>query len=1360
MHFIKEHFIYFFTIFSFFYTASIFAQGNHKFEHIELPSEVEDSKANCIIEDSKGFIWFGFNNGLVIYDGYKGRVINCVLENGNTRGFGSVTSLIEDINGKIWIGSQHGVFIYDPITETSRRLNDSKINGKTSRSISATSKGEILIGTFSGLLIYSLEGEFIEQYKHQPSIKNSLSNNVVRCSYEDRNGTIWIGTYDKLNEYNRKQKKLSHYKLQLSDSLYHSNNLILNIKPLNTKNDSILIIGTETGLCLFNTVSKKFKQFSHSEKNNSISNSVVKSVHRVDDKLWLGTDLGLNIFDIKNQSFTNLYYDYNNSFTISNNVVNDIYFDSNRTLWVATDTGVDKIYLNANNVLLNQFYNNTTVFKDGVIINDFSKKTNGTIWIATQQGVFKFDQLKNKYHQFLPPKILHNKVNKILCDESDLIWITTSGGLNVYDSKKNKFSNYVSKSKGNNVLTSNYLTSIAQDSKGTIWIGTSNKGLFKIVENSNGTYDFVNFKNEVTNENSISSNTILDINFDEYDNVWIATSAGINCFYTLNGVFERFTDSNEFGDVPNQSVSQLFIDKEKTLWLSSYAGLFQWNPKVKKFTHFKNLPTNVTSTVAIDSIVYFISDNKFYSFNNNNGTLIRVPNHKIGLDNPKKIKLMADETILLSGKTGFASLKPTNLKIEEDNTTVKWTRFLISNTEIKPYSKYNSRYILNKQIDETNEIILKYDENSFRVDFTSLPFNSQKDVEYKYILEDYENDWNILKDGQNYVSFTQVRPGTYNLKVKASNNQGLFIGKERILKIVVKPPYYLTWWALLIYLLCFILLILFYRKILLNRERDRSELKFEKLEHQKDNELITLKTRFFTNITHELKTPLTLISSPIDDLLTKKLDESTLKSLTLVKRNTDRLKKLVNQILDIRKIEAGGEKLHIQKYDIVKFCNQIKNQFKEESIRRNIFLQFSSEFESEKVWFDLEKVEKVIFNLLSNAFKFTPDNGTIKVYIEYATHKNVKNNYISISVSDTGSGISKENQVKIFDRFNSLSSPNYTNQRGTGIGLSLIHEYAALHNGTIKFESVLNVGSKFIFSLPRYKSSLQNYEVIAPLTKSPSKKVIEKFKKITNRNEEFIEEINEEENYLKVLIVEDDSDMRDYLTAGLTSKYKVFEAEDGKEGFNRAVKELPNIIVSDLMMPNVDGIEFCKKLKTDIRTSHIPFILLTAKSGIENKITGIESGADDYIQKPFNLEHLTVRMKNLIKQRESLRKIYLKQLKLEPSEITVNSLDEKFLDDLLAKIEIEMDNSELSVKLLSKMLGISPTNLYRKIKALTGQTATEFIRNIRLKRAAQLLKNEHLNVSEVMYMVGFTHHSYFTRCFKELFGVSPKSYSK
>lgn len=1339
----------FFTILSFFYVANVFAQSNYKFEHIELPSEITDSKASCILEDSEGFLYFGVGSQLVIYDGYKGKNIACILEDGEERVFGSVDSLIEDIHGKIWVGTSNGVYIYDPIKETSVYLNDIHILEKPCRSLNTTLKGDILIGTQEGgLFIFSSEGVFKEQYIHQSGIENSLSNNIVRCTFEDKDGNIWIGTYDKLNLLNRKKKELSHFKLQKSDSLYHSNNLILSIESLDEKNDTILLVGTETGLCLFNTLTHEFTQYRKNETDNSISNSVVKSICKVDDKLWLGTDLGLNIFNVENENFTNYFHDFNNSYTLSSNVIWDIYFDSHRNLWLATDSGIDKIYLNSNDILLNQLYKNSAIFKSGVVINNFSKLDDGNIWIATQQGAFKFDSKSNSYTQFLPPEILHNKVDEILYDENGFVWIASSGGLNKYDIKKKEFRNYVAKLKGENVLTTNYIRTISQDSKGTKWIGTFNEGIFKIIEKKNGDLEFVNFKHETGNDNSLASNSINDIAFDENDNVWIATSQGITCFYVLNGVFENFTNGELYGDGP-QTVNQLFFDKDKTLWMPSYNGLFQWNPKLEKFTHIENISMEVSSAIAMDSTVYFTADKKFFCFNKNNKEIIRIPNDEIGLSSITEVKLLEDETMLLSGKTGFAILNVKDLNFKEDIPTVKWTNLSISNVDIKPYTQFNSRYIIDKNIDNIDELIFEYSENSFQIDFSAFPNNSKESTQYMYLLEGYEKDWQAVKDGQNFVSFTQVRPGSYKLKVKASNKQGLFLENERLLNIVVKPPIYLSWWALLFYFGCIALLFVFYKRLLLNRERDRNELEMEKLDHHKSEELIALKTRFFTNITHELKTPLTLISSPIDDLLTKQLDEPTKKSLTLIKRNTDRLKKLVNQILDIRKMEVGGERLLIQRSNIVNFCERKLGPFKEESIKRNIFLQFSSEFEALSIWFDKEKVEKILYNLLSNAFKFTPNNGLIKVSIEEQTQDEKEGNYIYISVSDTGVGIQKEDQVKLFDRFNSLSSPNYTNQRGTGIGLSLANEYAVLHNGAIKFESILNVGSRFIFSIPKDKSLLENYDEVAILNeeKKDEAEVLDD------------EKIKDSEG-LKVLIVEDDTDMRTFLSTGLSDKYTIIEAADGKEGFKEAISELPDIVVSDLMMPIVDGIEFCKKLKADIRTCHIPFILLTAKTGLENKMSGIEIGAEAYIEKPFNMEHLKVRIKSLIKQRDLLRKVFKQRTKLEPSEVTVTSLDEKFLDELLAKVEMEMDNSDLNVKVLSKMLGVSSTNLYRKIKGLTGQTATEFIRNIRLKRAAQLLKKEELNVSEVMYMVGFTHASYFTRCFKDLFGVSPKSYGK
>ncbi|GGZ87310.1 hybrid sensor histidine kinase/response regulator transcription factor [Algibacter mikhailovii] len=1335
------------------------AQASYRFEHIDLPNEFSEVKAYKILEDSKGTIWFGFNNGLVVYDGYKGIKVDCVYEDGTKHAFGAVTSLVEDKNHKIWLGTSMGVFIYDPIKETSVYLKDSKINNKSCRSLSKSSKNEMLIGTDNGLFIYDTDGNFLEQYINHPGFKNSLSHNIVRCSYEDKSGNVWVGTFDKLNLLNRAKKQFSQFRLQKEDSLNHSNNLILSIEPFSKASDSILLVGTETGLCLFNTHNYQITQFSQNKSPKSISNSVVKTVCSVDDRVWLGTDLGLNVLDFNDNNFTKYFHEYNNSNSISNNVITDLLFDKQRNLWIATDSGVDKIYLNSNDILLNQFSKNGAFFREGVEVNGFSEQVNNKIWIATQVGAFEFDVSRNTYKQFLPPEILHNKVNQILYDKDGLVWMATTGGLNVYDPNLKTINTNVAKTEGVNILESNYITTVAQDSKGSIWIGTENKGLYKVIKKNKDNLEFINFKHDIGDENSLSSNSINDLAFDNNDNVWIATDNGLNCFNVFNGVIERFRDDSKFGQSPNENVSQVFVNKSNDVWVASYGGLYQWQSQLKKFKYYNNLPKHVTGVIEIDSMVYFAANKKLYSLNLKNYEFIKIPNNEIGLDHIEKVKLIKDNTILLTGKTGFSTLQTKDLKFKTDVSNVYWTNFSINNVEIKPYSEFDSRYIIDKHIDATNGVTLNYDENSFKVGFTSYAYNAIKETEYKYILEGYESKWNTTTDGQNYISYTQVRPGAFKLKVKASNNQGVFNGEERVLNITVKPPMHLSWWALLLYFIGFIGLILIYRLILINRERDKNELALEKLNNQKSAELIELKTRFFTNITHELKTPLTLIISPIDDLLTQPLEESTKKSLYLVKRNTDRLKKLVNQILDIRKIEAGAEKLRIQEYDIVKFSRQIVNQFEGNARKRNIFLQFKTNLETKVIWFDLEKVEKIIFNLLSNAFKFTPNTGSIIVSIELGKMYD-NDDSVLISVSDTGQGIIEADQANIFDRFKSLSSSNYSNQKGTGIGLSLIYDYAKLHNGAIDFESHVDVGSKFIFTLPAMKRMLHDFDEVDQLEED---QIIDSEEEYTDIIEEIAEGVIDDKtkcDKLKALVVDDDPDMREFLVAGLSKKYEIFEAEDGQEGYNKAVKLMPDIIISDLMMPNIDGIAFCKKLKADLRISHIPFVLLTAKSGVDNKIIGIEIGADDYIQKPFNLDFLMARLDNLIIQRKSLRKFYLQQLQLEPTEITFNSTDEKFLIDLLAQVEKEIDNTDLSVKHLSELMGVSSSNLYRKIKVLTGQTATEFIRSIRLKRAAQLLGKGNLNVSEVMYMVGFTHRSYFTRCFKDVFGVSPKAYSK
>jgi len=1325
------------------------AQNSLKFEHIDLPPDIMNAKVHCILEDNNGMIWFGTSSGLICYDGYDIKAIENVNNAVEREGFGFVSALLEDADNQIWVGTNNGVFVYDKSRQLAKRINDRYLGDKICRALYLTSDNEVVIGTEEGMFIYDQELNMIERYIHQTGLNKGLSHNVVRCFYEDQEKRLWIGTYNKLNLLDRKRKEFTQYRLQKSDSINHRNNLILSIQPYTIHSDSLLAVGTETGLCLFDRFENNFVQFVHNDDGNSISNSVVKTICLQDSNLWLGTDLGLNILTSGN-NFENYYHDYKNTFSPSSNVINHIYLDKLNNLWLATDKGIDKVYINKQQILRNKVDPNAESLQGEFKVNKISKQRNGEIWIATDEGLIHYSKDLQKYKRYLPPTILHNKVNDVFCDENDKVWIATAGGLNTFNSKSGKFDTYVAKESGNRNLETNYINCIDKDSEGTLWLATFNKGIYKVIQKDNNKLEFINYRHQSDNENSLISNKVYDIDIDQYGDVWVATNKGVNRLDMVTGTIERFENDSVIREP--QFISHFFVDENGIRWIATNKGLFYYEAKKEHFRIMKQIPNSISSVAVSDSIVYFVARNSFHSFDLKTQKLNRFPNVILGLTSLTNITLLEDDLMVLSGNKGFVSLNANTLNIDRNIPKVHWTSFSIHNDEIKPYLLKNERKIIEKHIDETEYIELDYSENTFSIGFSSFQYSFKDACNYQYMLEGLDNEWKTTKSNINYVSYTQVRPGKYKLKVKASNKYGVYGGEARIMTIKINPPFYFSTWALLLYIALIVLLFVISRRMLIAREKHLSDIRFQTLQRQKSEELIEIKTRFFTNISHELKTPLTLISSPVDELLSKDLDTSVKKSLILVQRNTDKLKKLVNQILDIRKIETGGETLNLQEYDIIRFINKIISQFKSEAERRDMLLQYDSPEVSLMMNFDMEKTEKIMVNLLSNAFKFTPDGGTIKIKVEDGRLTSKKKNEILISVIDNGDGIIQEEQANIFNRFHTLGSNNYSSQQGTGIGLSMVKDYLTLQGGKITLESEPGKGSCFTFSLPFNNES--------------SDKTMNNDKVYSNAYEEkeaesIVEQqhdSDENSNVLKVLVVEDDIDLREFLVSGLQENYEVTVAENGQDGFNNALKTSPDIIISDWMMPLMNGIELCHKIKGDLRTCHIPFILLTAKGGIESQIEGIETGSDDYIQKPFNMAYLLVRIQNLIEQRKRLRSVYAQQLQLEPSKITVTSLDEKFLSELKKHMEQEIDNPELNVTLLAEKMALNSTNLYRKVKALTGHSATEFIRTFRLKRAAQLLKEEGLNVTDVMHMVGFNHRSYFTRSFKALYGVSPKEY--
>ncbi|MBS2211315.1 response regulator [Carboxylicivirga mesophila] len=1324
------------------------ANENVRFEHLALPPGI-NSTVKCLIEDSEGFMWFGTSNGLAMYDAYYLRQVDLVSD-GIPGSFGSINALAEDKMQQIWIGTENGVFIYNKTTETSKRIDDEYLRGVQCRTIHIGSNDEIFIGTAVGFFIYDHEGRYQERYLHQAEMGSGLSHNMVRCFYEDKGQRIWIGTFDGLNCLDRKKKEVKKYRLQPESSL-KNNNLILSIQPRYQDSDSILLVGTETGLCVFNTVTGEYSNFRHVKGKNSLSNDVIKSICVDGANVWMGTDLGLNLFNTTEERFYNYFHDYRNTFSIANNVIHQVFVDRQKNLWLATDNGIDKMYLRSSKVLLNRFYESSKVLEGELNVTGLCGTINGDVWLATREGLIQYNKKHNEYQRYLPPKLLHNKISDVLCDNNGMFWISTPGGLNTYDSRIADFKSYEADVHNANALKTNYIHVLAQSSY-AIWIGSYDKGLHKVVKDEKGQLKFHNFRHQPNNRNSINSDRVTDVIADQKDNIWISTSKGLNKIDELRGVVERL---NVIPNANNQYVGDLFIDKSNTLWIATYHGLFYTDTDEVRFKKVEEITFDIQSVAVVGSGVYLVSNNVFYFFDLSSRELLRIPNADLGLRSILNVEILEDDKLVLYGKEGFVTFNMNDVEIDTNIPKVNWTNFSILSEDIKPFRMRDDRYVINRRINEMENIELKYSENTFRLDFSSLQYSHGKDCSYMFLLDGYDKEWRTTLPNQAYVSYTQVRPGKYTLKVKASNKYGLFNDEWREIAIRIKPPLYLSLWAIIFYVVVLVMLFVISRKLLIAREKANSDIRFQTMQRQKSEELVEIKTRFFTNISHELKTPLTLISSPVDDLLASEPDEPIKSSLMLVKRNTDRLKNLVNQILDIRKIERGGEKLSVQEYDIIRFCDRVIGQFKEEAERRNMLLQYNTSESSLMMWFDMEKLEKVLVNLLSNAFKFTPDGGFIRIEVKDARKLAGKLNEVQIAITDDGCGISKHAQSDVFDRFNTQASPNYSNQQGTGIGLSLVKEYVTMHGGQIKLESELDSGSCFSFSIPLDRNKFDKYEEQIDLIEAEAEEVEAK----QSASEEIAKvNLEQESGKILILVVEDDNDMREYIISGLKKQYKVISAENGVQGQKLAVKEVPDIIISDWMMPQMNGIELCNKVKNDLRTCHIPLILLTAKGGLESKTEGIETGADDYIQKPFSMAYLQVRIKNLWQQRERLKKVYQKQTNLEPSEVTVTSLDEKFLSDLMNLLEKDMDNPELNVKTMSEMMGMSHTNLYRKIKALTGQTATEFIRTIRLKRAAQLLKAGQLNVSEVMYMVGFSHRSYFTQSFKAMYGVSPKEY--
>lgn len=784
-------------------------------------------------------------------------------------------------------------------------------------------------------------------------------------------------------------------------------------------------------------------------------------------------------------------------------------------------------------------------------------------------------------------------------------------------------------------------------------------------------------------------------------------------------ITETFTFYREKEGLSNDVVKSIEEDSDGNLWISTLKGISKFNPDLETFVNYTT--SDGLQGNGFNLGASCLAQNGVMYFGGTNGMNLFLPD---------KIKKQSDES--------FPCLI-TDLKI--------------FSRSIQPGERIRNRVILEKVIDETKSISIPHFIDNFAFEFAALNFAGADNIKYAYKMEGANGDWHYTDASRRYASFSNLSPGEYTFKVRAANIEGIWSGQVTQLEVTIVPAPWKTTWAYSLYSLLFLSLIYLFRKYELARFKLKNELRLERLERQKNKELNEMKLRFFTNISHEIRTPLTLILSPIQELITSgDVRKQIRDQLRNINRNANRLLLLVNQLLEFRKQEAGHAELQVAKGNFVKFIMEIILSFKEFAQQRNIDFSFTHQPDEIDIWYDSSKMEKVFFNLLSNAFKFTPDGGKISIHITR------EQKIVRIVVEDTGKGISKEDLPHIFERFHKFDKDYSGNYLGSGIGLALVKKLVELHHGTISAESEPEVFTRFVIELPTGVKHFKEEEIISDHKGGEHAMHYQ----IENDKEEDLENsiLTATDDAPELLIVEDNNDVRKYLKKLFLPQYRILEAADGKAGWESALKHLPDLIISDILMPEMDGLQLCKKSKITLETSHIPVILLTARTSMLYRTEGFETGADDYITKPFDPNLLKLRVKNLITSRKRLREKFSQNIALEPHEITITTPDQNLLQRAIEAVEKHMDDAEFDVNGLAKEIGVSRPALYRKLPAITNYTPNEFIRIIRLKRAAQILAKVDLPISDVCHQTGFKTPKYFSKCFRDFFGVLPSEYAK
>jgi len=1324
-------------------SSAIDAVNNLNFDFYSQEHGLSNNQIHCILQDKKGWMWFGTSQGVCRFDGYKFTVFKTDVEDSTSLKGNLVRTIFEDSKGQLWVGTENGgLNKFNREKENFRQLfyhgEQAVLHDASVTSIHEDLAGNLWVGTETQLFRMESETSLVEL---KPANRTRFTE-YFRVIQTDQTGKMWLGTNNGLLRYDPQNNQIQKIDLPQNSS---SNQEIWAIYK---DSDGTLWIGTyASGLITINPNTLETKQIVI-DRNNDRSLTVRAIAKDRNGKYWIGTRGGLYVYE-KNRGVTAFYYhDEREPKSLVNNSIQHIAHDVKGDVWIGTRNGINFLIEERQNIQGYKSMQGDDRYLNSSEIFAFWMDPKGDIWAGTESGGINIlNRRTGRFSYLMPQKnnpnsLSRNCIKALLDDGKGNLWIGTFlGGIDVMNLQTGTFRHYTNNPNDPTSLSDNKVWALLRDSNNEIWAGTS-VGLDKfnpatnsfvhhpdlvdgeqvnwLVEDDDdclwiGAEEIViyNLKNkEITRVKETTRHMIQD----SKKRFWLATlNKGIALYSKEKGIIKYYTEKN--GLANNQTLA-ILEDDEHFLWISTTNGLSKFDPETERFHNY--------------SLKNGFQNNQFTY-----GAAYKTP----------------DGELLFGGISGFNIFNPTKIKSGDYFAPIVLTDLKIFNKSVKIGDHKND--VLTKSISETDRIRLKYDQNSITLDFASFDYANSLGLQYSYFLEGFDKDWNEPSPSRS-ATYTNLDPGEYTFRVKtvSIDRQESSPGPELV--ITVLPPYYETWWfRILIFVTIFGL---FYMLVafILNKEKLKNDLVFERIKAKKLHELDMMKLRFYTNISHEIRTPLTLILGPLEKMRNNTIPETELKGhVEVMHRNASQLHQLINQLLDFRKLETGNLKLNLNCGDLVDFLAGIVGSFDKFAEEKEIELKFNSLKKEIITNFDADKLGKIMNNLLSNAFKFTGKGGKIAVNLSLvfdsdesdAGGDSTDKRMIEITVKDTGIGISESNLEKIFNRFFQID--DNSRQTGTGIGLALTKELVKLHNGNISVQSKPGKGSKFTVHLP--------YEELSATEKTA----------LNIENSEIqggVVAVEEQQGEAIIpgrkimLLVDDNPDVRYFIKSHFNTNYQVLEAENGQEGWNIALKTIPDIIVSDVMMPDMDGFEFCRKIRKDERTSHIPIILVTALGSREHEIEGLSHGADDYITKPFDLVILQTKVENILSVRQSLRQKYTSEMLLQPKNIVLSSPDERFLQKAIEVIENNIADPDLDIERFASEIGVSRMQLYRKLDALTEMTVKEFVRNIRLKRAAQLLVQKKLNISEVAYAVGFRDLSHFRKCFKQEFGMSASDY--